>query len=96
MPPERAPTPGPGGNVWMEVHRGCGAARAMILSIVGAAMSAGTLMAQTTDSLNGQATSQELLPPANGRYMIAAYIVAGCIYLSYTVSLLIRGKRAGL
>ena len=96
MPPERAPTPAPGGNLWRELHRRCAAAGTVILSIVGSAMSASMLMAQTTDSLNGQATSQELLPPANGRYMIAAYVVVGCIYLAYTVSLLVRGKRAGL
>jgi hypothetical protein len=34
------------------------------------------------------------MPPDNGQYLIAAYIVAGVIYLAYSVSLLLRGFRA--
>ena len=32
--------------------------------------------------------------PDNGQYLTAAYIVAGLIYLCYTVSLLVRAARA--
>jgi hypothetical protein len=34
------------------------------------------------------------MPPDNGHYLVAAYIVAGVIYLGYTVSLMVRGSRA--
>jgi hypothetical protein len=32
--------------------------------------------------------------PDNGQFLSAAYIVAACIYLSYTASLLARASRA--
>jgi CcmD family protein len=32
-------------------------------------------------------------PPANGGYMVAAYVVAGAILLGYFVSLLRRAKQ---
>jgi hypothetical protein len=32
------------------------------------------------------------MPPDNGHYLVAAYVVAGLIYLSYAVSLV---RRAG-
>jgi hypothetical protein len=32
--------------------------------------------------------------PDNGQYLTAAYIVAGLIYVVYTVSLLVRAARA--
>jgi hypothetical protein len=35
------------------------------------------------------------MPPDNGRYLIAAYTVAALIYLGYTVSLIVRARRAG-
>ncbi len=45
----------------------------------------------------GQVTRQDLvlesLLPENGQYMVAAYIVTGCIYLAYAVSLMVRGRR---
>lgn len=31
--------------------------------------------------------------PANGQYMIAAYVVAGVIYLVYALSLFVRARR---
>jgi hypothetical protein len=34
------------------------------------------------------------MPPDNGQYLTAAYIVAGVIYAAYTVSLLVRAGRA--
>ena len=34
------------------------------------------------------------MPPDNGQYMVAAYIVAGLIYLAYSVSLFLRASRA--
>ena len=33
------------------------------------------------------------LTPANGQYMIAAYIVTGAIYLVYAISLFMRARR---
>lgn len=33
--------------------------------------------------------------PANGSYMVAAYIVTAVIYLAYTVSLVVRTRRWG-
>jgi hypothetical protein len=33
------------------------------------------------------------MPPENGQYLIAAYIVAGVIYLSYAVSLVLRARK---
>jgi hypothetical protein len=33
------------------------------------------------------------MPPENGQYLIAAYIVAGVIYLSYAVALVLRARR---
>jgi len=32
--------------------------------------------------------------PANGGYMVAAYIVAAVIYLGYTLTLWLRARRA--
>jgi hypothetical protein len=32
------------------------------------------------------------MPPDNGQYMVAAYVVAGVIYLSYVVSLIVRAR----
>ena len=32
--------------------------------------------------------------PDNGQYLTAAYLVAGLIYLAYTVSLLVRAGKA--
>lgn len=32
--------------------------------------------------------------PDNGRFMVAAYVVATLIYLGYTVSLLVRARKA--
>lgn len=32
------------------------------------------------------------MPPDNGQYMVAAYIVAGVIYLAYAVSLVLRAR----
>ena len=34
------------------------------------------------------------MPPDNGQYLTAAYVVAGVIYVAYTVSLLLRASRA--
>jgi hypothetical protein len=34
------------------------------------------------------------MPPDNSQFLTAAYIVAGCIYLLYTASLLARASRA--
>jgi hypothetical protein len=34
------------------------------------------------------------MPPDNGQYMVAAYVVAGLIYIAYTVSLFLRARRA--
>jgi len=34
------------------------------------------------------------MPPDNGHFLAAAYTVAGCIYLGYTVSLLLRARKA--
>ena len=34
------------------------------------------------------------MPPDNGQYLIAAYIVAGVIYLSYAVRLILRARKA--
>jgi hypothetical protein len=31
--------------------------------------------------------------PSNGKYMVAAYVVAGAIYVVYTLSLWIRARR---
>jgi hypothetical protein len=46
----------------------------------------------------GQTISQDLvlesLLPSNGQYLTAAYVVAGCIYLAYTGSLLARASRS--
>lgn len=36
------------------------------------------------------------MQPDNGSYMIAAYIAAGVIYLSYAVSLVLRARKEGL
>jgi len=36
------------------------------------------------------------MPPDNGSYMIAAYIVVGVIYLGYAISLAVRAGREGL
>ena len=33
------------------------------------------------------------MPPDNGQYLIAAYIVAGGIYLGYAVSLILRASK---
>jgi len=33
------------------------------------------------------------MPPDNGRYMVAAYIVAGVVYLTYVISLIVRARR---
>lgn len=33
------------------------------------------------------------MPPDNGQYLIAAYIVAGVIYLAYAVRLILRARR---
>ena len=33
------------------------------------------------------------MPPDNGSYMIAAYIVVGVIYLGYAISLAVRAGR---
>ncbi len=33
--------------------------------------------------------------PSNDGYLTAAYIVAGVIYLGYTISLLLRSRREG-
>lgn len=35
----------------------------------------------------------EITTPDNGQYMVAAYIVAGAIYLIYALSLWIRARR---
>ena len=32
------------------------------------------------------------MPPSNGGYMVAAYIVAGAVYLAYALSLLLRAR----
>ena len=46
----------------------------------------------------GQTVSQDLvlesLIPSNGQYLTAAYIIAGCVYVGYTLSLLIRAARS--
>jgi hypothetical protein len=34
------------------------------------------------------------MPPDNGGYMVAAYVVAGVVYLGYVVSLFVRARRA--
>ncbi|MDX2120217.1 MAG: hypothetical protein SF070_04025 [Gemmatimonadota bacterium] len=34
------------------------------------------------------------MPPHNGGYMVAAYIVAGTIYLVYAASLILRARAA--
>jgi hypothetical protein len=33
-------------------------------------------------------------PPDNGAYMVAGYVAATAVYLIYTVSLLIRARKA--
>lgn len=33
------------------------------------------------------------LTPSNGQYMVAAYVVAGAVYLLYSLSLWIRARR---
>jgi hypothetical protein len=33
------------------------------------------------------------MPPDNGQYLVAAYVVAGTIYLSYVISLIVRARR---
>jgi hypothetical protein len=33
------------------------------------------------------------MPPDNGQYLTAAYIVAGVIYLAYAVRLILRARR---
>jgi hypothetical protein len=33
------------------------------------------------------------MPPENGQYLVAAYIVAGIIYIAYSVSLFVRASR---
>ena len=33
------------------------------------------------------------MPPDNGQYMIAGYVVVSLIYLGYAVSLIVRAKR---
>ena len=35
----------------------------------------------------------DITTPDNGQYMVAAYIVAGVIYLVYALSLFIRARR---
>jgi hypothetical protein len=65
----------------------------VILSPTGLLLSAGALVAQVSGSLGIQTTAQEPPPPDNGGYLVAAYVVAGCIYLAYAVSLLLRGRR---
>ena len=35
------------------------------------------------------------MPPDNGGYLLAAYVVAAAIYLGYAVSLILRARRAG-
>jgi len=32
------------------------------------------------------------MPPDNGQYLVAGYVVAGVIYLSYVVSLIVRAR----
>jgi hypothetical protein len=33
------------------------------------------------------------MPPDNGQYLAAAYVVAGTIYLSYAISLMLRARK---
>lgn len=33
------------------------------------------------------------MPPDNSGYMVAAYVVAGVIYLLYTISLVLRARK---
>jgi hypothetical protein len=33
------------------------------------------------------------MPPDNSGYMVAAYVVAGVIYVAYTISLVLRAKK---
>ena len=33
------------------------------------------------------------ITPANGQYMVAAYVVAGVVYLGYALSLFVRARR---
>jgi hypothetical protein len=33
------------------------------------------------------------MPPDNGQYLVAAYVVAGTIYLSYAISLIVQARR---
>jgi hypothetical protein len=35
----------------------------------------------------------EIVTPANGQYMVAAYVVTGVIYLVYAISLWVRARR---
>ena len=35
------------------------------------------------------------MPPENGHYMIAAYIVVAVVYLSYALSLVLRARKEG-
>lgn len=35
----------------------------------------------------------EVVTPSNGQYMIAAYVVAGVIYLVYALSLWMRARK---
>ena len=35
----------------------------------------------------------EITTPSNGQYMVAAYVVAGVIYLVYALSLFVRARR---
>ncbi len=35
------------------------------------------------------------MPPENGGFMIAAYVVVGVIYLGYAVSLVLRARKEG-
>ena len=37
---------------------------------------------------------RKIMTPENGGYMMAAYIVAAVIYLTYALSLWVRGRRA--
>ena len=34
------------------------------------------------------------MPPDNGSYLVAAYILSGVIYLGYAVSLVVRAREA--
>lgn len=34
------------------------------------------------------------MPPDNSQYLVAAYIIAGCVYLAYTCSLFLRARNA--